>query len=63
MYSVTSCHQLQLELLPDTDAHFLLVWADGCDVTLYLAAHHAHAVGGTHVAELAQPRHLHDVGF
>lgn len=58
MYSVASCHRLQLELLPDGDAHLLLVRAHGRDITLYLAAPNARAAGGMHVAELAQLRHL-----
>lgn len=53
----------QLELSPDTDAHVLVVRADGGDVTLYLAAPDACAAGGAHVAELAQPLHLQNVGF
>lgn len=63
MYSDTSCHRLQLQLLPDTDAHVLVVRANGCDVTLDLADPHARAAGGTHIAELAKPRHLYYGGF
>lgn len=48
---------------PDTDAHILLVGADGRDSTLHLAALDTHTAGCSHIAELAQPAQLHYIGF
>lgn len=49
--------------LPDTDAHIVFVGADGCDITLHLAAPFTQAAGRTHIAELAQSFWLHYVGL
>jgi len=48
--------------LPGTDAHVLVVGADGRDLTLRLAARFTCAAGGPHIAELAQHFWLNYIG-
>lgn len=60
----THTHLVQMSRnLPYTDTHFIVMGADGGDVTLHLAGPLTRAVGFPHITELAQSSDLHYCGL